>query len=196
MLLGRVGVLGGTFDPIHNVHLLMASEVARQLALDHVLFSPVGEPSHRDPSGLSPAHHRRAMTLAALRGESKFGLTTVDMTRTKPTYTIDTVRDLRAMLGPSAELYVIVGADNLAELLDWKESDELVRLAHVVGTARIGYRLTDPGITPGRLTMLDIPKLPISSTLIRSLVKRGLPISHLTPLAVAQYIEEHGLYAA
>jgi nicotinate-nucleotide adenylyltransferase len=190
----RLGALIGTFDPVHHVHLLMAREASRALALDSVLFVPVGIPSHRDPALVSPALDRCAMVALALTAEHRFALSTVDADRPRPTYTIDTLRDLRGRFGSSADLFVIIGADNLIGLPGWRESAELFRLADFVGSSRRGYPLVDPGLPPGRLTLLRIRHLDISGTRIRNLVRSGRSISDLTPRPVARYIEERRLY--
>jgi nicotinate-nucleotide adenylyltransferase len=190
----RLGVLGGTFDPIHHVHLLMAREAIRRLRLDGVVFVPTGEPSHRDPAEVSAASDRCAMVRLALTDEARCALSTVDVRRPRPTYTVDTVRDLRARHGLMTDLYIIVGADNLADIPRWRDSAELLRLARVVGSSRLGYPLVDPGLPAGRLTLLPIPQLDVSATKIRALVGDGRPVHHLTPEAVARYIDDHGLY--
>jgi nicotinate-nucleotide adenylyltransferase len=192
----RLGVLGGTFDPIHYGHLLMAHEAVRVLALDIVLFVPTGLPSHRDPAPVSPATARCAMVARALRHEPRFGLSTVDVKRSRPTYTVDTVHDLRAEHGDAVDLHVLVGADNLASILEWHRSAELLRLVHVVGFARLGYGLLDPGLPSGRLTMLPVPRHGISATKVRGLVRDGRSASHLLPAAVARYIDDQGLYCS
>jgi nicotinate-nucleotide adenylyltransferase len=190
----RLGALIGTFDPIHHVHLLMAREASRALALDSVLFIPVGIPSHRDPALVSPASDRCAMVALALTTHRRFALSMVDADRRRPTYTIDTLRDLRDGVGSATDLFVIVGADNLLGLPEWRESAELFRLAEFVGSSRRGYPLVDPGLPPGRLTLLRIRHLDISGTKIRNLVRAGRSVSHLTPGPVARYIEERRLY--
>lgn len=191
---GRLGVFGGTFDPIHHGHLLIAREAARALALDTVLFVPTGLPSHRDPAGVIPASHRCAMVALALTCERRFALSTIDAKRPRPTYTVDTLRDLRSEHGFATELFVIVGADNLSNILLWHDSAELIRLSQVVGSSRLGHRLVDPGLPPGKLTTVSIPRHDISATMIRTLVRHGQSARHLTPDAVARYIHDHGLY--
>ncbi len=190
----RLGVLGGTFDPIHNVHLLMARRAARALELDCVLFVPAGTPSHRDSAVVSPASDRCEMVARALAGERRFTLSTIDVERPGPTYTVDTLSDVRAEFGPNVELYVIIGADNLANLLQWHDSERLLRLGHFVGLSRLGYRLVDPGVPPGRLTLVEIPCLDISGTRIRALVRDGRSVRQLTPDPVTRYIVDRGLY--
>jgi nicotinate-nucleotide adenylyltransferase len=190
----RLGVLGGTFDPIHYGHLLMAHEAVRTLALDTVLFVPTGLPSHKDSTGISPASERCGMVEGALMSKPNFKLSFIDVERSSPTYTIDTVRDLRAEHGDAVELHVLVGADNLGHILEWRRSAELLRLAHIVGFSRLGYGLVNPGVPSGKLMLLHVPRHGISATKIRELVSEGRSASHLIPPAVARYIDERGLY--
>lgn len=192
----RIGVLGGTFDPIHFGHLLMAREALRAVELDTVLFAPTGRPSHRDPSAISCARHRCAMVRLALSGERRYALSTLDVMRPKPTFTIDTVRDLRTQYGPIPEFYFIVGADNLVDIPKWSNSAQLVRLTHFVACSRSGYPLRDPGLPPGQLTMLNVPRHDISSTKIRRFVREKRSIFHLTTGSVVRYIRDQQLYEA
>lgn len=192
----RVGVLGGTFDPIHNEHLLVARVAAWVLRLDRVLFVPVGEPSHRDATALSPSHHRCAMVECAIADDDRFEVSTVDVDRSRPTYTIDTLDDLATVLPSAAAVHLLVGADNLADLRSWHRSDELVHRTHVVGASRWGHPLANPGLPLDRLTLLAVPHGNMSGTRIRGRVADGLPIRHLVPPAVARYIDRHALYRA
>lgn len=194
MYRARIGILGGTFDPIHHVHLLMAREAARILDLDVVLFVPVGQPAHRDSALVTDAGHRCAMVTAAIKEEPRFAISMVDVKRPKPTYTYDTLHDLRDSYGVDTDFFFIVGADNLAYIPQWYRGSELTALAHFVGSSRRGYPLADPGFPSGQLTLLTIPHRNISSTRIREHVARGRPITRLTPKAVARYISQHGLY--
>lgn len=191
----RIGVLGGTFDPIHYGHLLMADRALRHLELETVMFVPTGRPSHRDPDVVSCALDRCAMTRLALDGKPNYRVSMVDVLRPKPTYTIDTIQDLRAQLGFASEFYLIIGADNLASLLQWAEADQLAQLVHFVACSRSGYSLKDPGLPRGRLIKLRIPHHEISSSRIRQLVRSGCPISQLTTPSVISYIQEKGLYS-
>lgn len=190
----RIGVLGGTFDPIHHVHLLMARETTRILNLDVVLFVPVGHPSHRDSAHVTDVSHRCAMVTAAIREEPRFAISMVDIKRPKPTYTYDTLHDLRGTCGADTDFFFIVGADNLANIPQWHRGSELMALANFVGSSRRGYPLADPGFPPDRLTLLKIPYRNVSSTMIRDRVAHGQSITRLTPRAVARYISQHGLY--
>jgi nicotinate-nucleotide adenylyltransferase len=190
----RIGVFGGTFDPIHHGHLLTAREALRALDLETILFVPVGDPSHRDPACVTSADHRCAMINAAISGQRRFAISTVDVERPKPTYTFDTLRDLRIIYGADNEFFFIVGGDNLARIPRWYRSRELMTLAHFVGLSRPGYPLTDPGFPQGQLTLLTIRQQGISGTKIRDRVTQGRSITRLVPRTVERYIAEHSLY--
>ena len=145
----RVGIMGGTFDPIHHGHLVAASEVASLFDLDEVVFVPTGEPWQKSEREVSPAEHRYLMTVIATASNPRFWVSRVDIDRAGPTYTIDTIRDIAA-LRPDAELYFITGADALAQILSWKDAEEALKLAHFVGVTRPGYELSDAHL-PQRL---------------------------------------------
>jgi nicotinate (nicotinamide) nucleotide adenylyltransferase len=190
----RVGVFGGTFDPVHRMHLVIAGEVLRVMEFDRILFVPVGASSHRDPACVTPARDRCAMIAAAIRDEPGFALCRVDVARPRRTYTVDTVADLRAQHGPDTELFLIVGADTLSQVPTWRRGAELMRTTRFVGVSRVGYRLADPGFPPGGLTLVHVPPLRSSASSIRSRVARGLPLDDLVPDEVRQYINDHSLY--
>jgi nicotinate-nucleotide adenylyltransferase len=187
----RIGVMGGTFDPIHHGHLVAASEVAQSFDLDEVLFVPTGMPYQK--SGVTESEHRYLMTVIATASNPRFTVSRVDMDRTGPTYTIDTLRDLRAE-HPDAELYFISGADAIAQILDWKDVRELWSLAHFVAVSRPGHPLTISGLPESDVSLLEVPALAISSTDCRSRVNRGYPVWYLVPDGVVQYISKHHLY--
>ncbi len=195
----RLGVMGGTFDPIHHGHLVAASEVGSIFGLDEVVFAPTGEPwqKSRHPEGqVSPKEHRYLMTVIATASNPRFTVSRVDLERSGPTYTIDTLRDLRAQWGPDTELFFITGADALAQILTWKNAEELFELAHFVGVTRPGHRLTDDGLPTDRVSLLEVPAMSISSTDCRERVERGEPVWYLVPDGVVQYIGKHRLYRA
>src|SRR5437870_8899691 len=138
----RVGIMGGTFDPIHHGHLVAASEVESLFGLDEVIFVPTGEPWQKSERQISPAEHRYLMTVIATASNPRFWVSRVDIDRAGPTYTIDTLRDLRAERGDEDELFFITGADALSRMMSWQDVNELFALAHFVGCTRPGHRLT------------------------------------------------------
>ena len=190
----RIGVMGGTFDPIHLGHLVAASEVAHRFLLDRVVFVPTGEPWQKSHRRVTPSEDRYLMTVIATAADPRFSVSRVDVDREGPTYTVDTLRDIRAELGSEHEYYFITGADALAEILSWREPDEVLRLAHLVGVTRPEHVLSDPGRAPGRVTLLEIPALAISSSDIRQRVSRGEPIRYLVTPGVEAYVAKVGLY--
>jgi nicotinate-nucleotide adenylyltransferase len=191
----RVGVMGGTFDPIHHGHLVAASEVQTLFDLDEVVFVPTGEPWQKDAASVSPAEDRYLMTVIATASNPRFTVSRVDIDRQGPTYTIDTLRDLRAQR-PDAELFFITGADALAQILSWKDVDELWKLARFIGVTRPGHELTDRGLPVNHVTLQEVPAMAISSTDCRERVGAGHPIWYLVPDGVVQYIAKYHLYRA
>jgi nicotinate-nucleotide adenylyltransferase len=187
----RVGVMGGTFDPVHHGHLVAASEVAQWFDLDEVIFVPTGEPWQK--TEVSPGEHRYLMTVIATASNPRFTVSRVDIDRDGPTYTIDTLRDLKAQR-PDAELFFITGADAIAQILSWRDHDELWDLAHFVAVSRPGHILNTDGLPSDDVSQLEIPALAISSTDCRDRVQRGHPVWYLVPDGVVQYIAKHHLY--
>ena len=191
--------MGGSFDPIHYGHLVAASEVAHRFDLDRVIFSPTGEAWHKETEGRAPAELRYLMTVVATAGDPRFHVTRVDIDRPGPTYTVDTLRDLREefdrdLPGETHEWYFITGADALSEILGWRDPDQVVAAAHLVGVTRPGHVLADPGLPSARVALVEVPALAISSSDIRDRVRRGAPIRYLLPTGVAHLIAKHGLY--
>ena len=191
----RIGVMGGTFDPIHIGHLVAASEVAHRFTLDRVVFVPTGQPWQKSDRRVSAPEDRYLMAVIATAADDRFSVSRVDVDRDGPTYTVDTLRDIRAELGDEHDYHFITGADALGEILSWREPDEVLRLAHLVGVTRPGHVLADPGLAPGRVTLLEIPALAISSSDIRARVARGEPIRYLVTPGVEAYVAKVGLYA-
>lgn len=192
----RVGIMGGTFDPIHHGHLVAASEVQSWFDLDEVLFVPTGQPWQKADREVSPAEHRYLMTVVATAANPRFEVSRVDIDRDGPTYTIDTLRDVAAAM-PDADLYFITGADAMAAILTWRDHEELFELAHFVGCTRPGHEMDDDtleGLPRERITLVEIPALAISSTDCRNRVLSGEPVWYLVPDGVVQYIGKHGLY--
>jgi nicotinate-nucleotide adenylyltransferase len=188
----RLGVMGGTFDPIHHGHLVAASEVAGEFDLDEVVFVPTGHPWQKAESSVSPAEHRYLMTVIATASNPRFTVSRVDIERKGPTFTVDTLRDLKR-LRPEADLFFITGADVMAEILTWKGAEELWELAHFVGVTRPGHHLAAPVGSSG-VTLLEVPAMAISSTDCRTRVAAHKPVWYLVPDGVVQYIAKYGLY--
>ena len=189
----RLGVMGGTFDPVHHGHLVAASEVQNLFSLDEVAFVPSGEPWQKAGKLVSPAEHRYLMTVIATASNPGFWVSRVDIDRPVPTYTIDTLRDLSAQ-HPDAELFFITGADALEQILSWKDADELFGLAHFVGVTRPGYVLSDDHLPRDAVSLVEVPAMAISSSACRERVLAGRPVWYLVPDGVVQYIGKHRLY--
>jgi nicotinate-nucleotide adenylyltransferase len=189
----RLGVMGGTFDPVHHGHLVAASEVAARFGLDEVVFVPTGQPSFKQDSVVSEAEHRYLMTVIATASNPRFTVSRVDVERAGLTYTVDTLRDLKAER-PDADLYFITGADAIAQILTWKDAAELFDMAQFVAVTRPGHALSVAGLPQGRVDVLEIPALSISSTDVRARARAGEPVWYLVPDGVVQYIAKHRLY--
>ena len=192
-----MGVLGGTFDPVHTGHLIVAQEAASAMGLDGVIFVPARHPWRKGDRPISPAEQRLEMLCLALEGEPTFTISRVDLDRAGPSYTVDTLSDL----GEEASLYFILGWDALRELPRWWQPGRLVEMCHLVAVPRPGSLRPDlealdrevPGIA-GRARLLEEPLIGISSTEVRRRVREGLPIRFLVPEAVEGYVKDNGLY--
>lgn len=189
----RLGVMGGTFDPVHHGHLVAASEVQNLFSLDEVAFVPSGQPWQKAGKLVSSAEHRYLMTVIATASNPRFWVSRVDIDRPGPTYTIDTLRDLAAQ-HPDAELFFITGADALEQIVSWKDADELFALAHFVGVTRPGYVLSDDHLPRDAVSLVEVPAMAISSSACRERVLAGRPVWYLVPDGVVQYIGKHRLY--
>jgi nicotinate-nucleotide adenylyltransferase len=189
----RIGVMGGTFDPVHHGHLVAASEVAARFGLDEVLFVPTGEPTQKDSREVSPAEDRYLMTVIATASNPRFTTSRVDIDRPGPTYTVDTLTELHERY-PEAKLFFITGADALSQILSWRRVEELFRWAHFVGVTRPGYELNNDHLPQDAVTLVEVPAMAISSTDCRRRVRAGLPVWYLVPDGVVQYITKRGLY--
>ena len=185
--------MGGTFDPIHHGHLVAASEAASRFGLDEVVFVPTGEPWQKADTQVSPAEHRYLMTVVATASNPRFTVSRVDIDREGPTYTIDTLRDLRE-LRPDDELFFITGADALSQILSWKGVDQLWDLAQFVGVTRPGHELSDKGLPKDKVVLKEVPAMSISSTDCRDRVRDEEPVWYLVPDGVVQYINKYQLY--
>jgi nicotinate-nucleotide adenylyltransferase len=188
----RIGIMGGTFDPIHHGHLVAASEVAARFDLDEVVFVPTGQPYEKGK--VSPAEDRYLMTVIATASNPRFHVSRADIDRDGPTYTVDTLRDMRAIFGADTELYFITGADALARILGWKDALEMLTMAHFVGVTRPGFELSDAHLPADTVTLVEVPAMAISSSACRNRVADGQPVWYLVPDGVVQYINKRGLY--
>lgn len=189
----RIGIMGGTFDPIHLGHLVTAEQARADLHLDEVVFVPAGQPWQKD--GTTPAEHRYLMTVLATAANPAFTISRVEIEREGPTYTVDTLRAIRAAC-PDDDLFFITGADAMVNILTWKSADECLELAHFVAATRPGHdvaTLKAEGLAE-RLTFLDVPALAISSTDVRERFMAGRSVRYLIPREVEEYARKHGLY--
>jgi nicotinate-nucleotide adenylyltransferase len=185
--------MGGTFDPIHNGHLVAASEVAGLFGLDEVVFVPTGQPWQKNDRAVSPPEDRYLMTVIATASNPRFTVSRVDIDRAGPTYTIDTLTELHEQR-PDDEMFFITGADALEQIVGWRGHERLFELAHFVGVTRPGFHLADSHLPEGVVSLVEVPALAISSTDCRDRVGRGMPVWYLVPDGVVQYIEKRGLY--
>jgi len=189
----RIGVMGGTFDPVHHGHLVAASEVGSRFQLDEVVFVPTGEPWQKTDRQVSAAEDRYLMTVIATASNPSFTVSRADIDRDGPTYTIDTLTEMHETY-PDAELFFITGADALEQILSWHKVDEMFEYAHFIGVTRPGYRLDGEHLPGGSVTLVEVPAMAISSTGCRDRVAAGEPVWYLVPDGVVQYISKRGLY--
>jgi len=186
--------MGGTFDPVHYGHLCAANEVRDRYELDEVVFVPTGHPWQKQDRVVSPAEDRYLMTVVATASNPRFSVSRIEVDRPGPTYTVDTLKQLKAAYD-DAELFFITGADALAQILAWQSSADLFALAHFVGVSRPGYDVVDvSGFPTGSVTLLEVPALAISSSDCRARVAGGHPVYYLVPDGVVQYIDKRHLY--
>ena len=184
----RLGVLGGSFDPIHLGHLILGETAREQLSLDKVMFIPAGNQWRKEGRGVAAAEYRLAMVRLAVDGNSAFEVSTMEIDRDGPTYTVETLAQLHAE-SPGIEISFIVGVDALADMPHWKEPRRIFELAMVCVAARVGEAVEDD-----RVTRIEMPEVNISSSVVRERVKEGKSIRYLVPDAVERYVREHGLY--
>ncbi|MEE6310899.1 nicotinate-nucleotide adenylyltransferase [Plantactinospora veratri] len=190
----RIGIMGGTFDPIHHGHLVAASEVADRFELDEVVFVPTGQPWQKADEPVSSAEDRYLMTVIATASNPRFQVSRADIDRGGPTYTVDTLRDLHSEYGPKVQLFFITGADALEKILSWKDLDQMFELAHFIGVTRPGFVLSDAHLPADTVSLVEVPAMAISSTDCRARVAAGGPLWYLVPDGVVQYIAKRRLY--
>jgi len=184
----RLGVLGGSFDPVHDGHLALGEAALKQLSLDKILFMPAGQQWRKAGRDVAPPEDRLEMIRLAIGGNPKFEVSTMEVEREGPTYTIDTLKALRAELS-GVEIFFIVGADALADMPNWREPERIFELATVCVVAR-----ADEAVTDDRVTRIEMPEVEVSSSELRERVKKGRSVADLVPEAVERYLEEHKLY--
>ncbi|RZQ60418.1 nicotinate-nucleotide adenylyltransferase [Amycolatopsis suaedae] len=189
----RIGVMGGTFDPIHHGHLVAASEVQSRFDLDEVIFVPTGQPWQKSARVVTKAEDRYLMTVIATASNPVFSVSRVDIDRGGQTYTVDTLRDLRREY-PDVDLFFITGADALEQILTWRNAENLFDLAHFIGVTRPGYHLNDHHLPSGKVSLVEVTAMAISSTGCRERVQRGEPVWYLVPDGVVRYIDKKRLY--
>ncbi|MDH7577214.1 MAG: nicotinate-nucleotide adenylyltransferase [Bacillota bacterium] len=195
----RIGIMGGTFDPIHYGHLVTAEAAREKYRLQRVIFVPSGHPPHKDPGTVTDFWHRYLMVILAVVSNPYFEVSRLEYERGGVTYTIDTVREFRHRYGTDTELFFITGADAILEIFTWKQSEELLAMCRFIAATRPGYDLGQLNsllgeFYQGAVSVLEIPVLSISSSDLRRRVKMGLSLKYLVPEGVEFYIEQHGLY--
>lgn len=193
----RIGIMGGTFDPIHYGHLVTAEEALVQFNLDRVVFMPTGHPVRKTHRTVTPAEHRYLMTVIATASNPDFEVSRLEVDRPGATYTVDTMLQLRDIHGPQAELYFITGADAVWEILTWKDSDRLAGVCTFIAATRPGYdlsRFSAEDASRMHIEFMEVPALAISSTDIRERIAERRPVRYLLPEAVATYIAKNDLY--
>lgn len=197
----KIGIMGGTFDPIHIGHLVTAEAVRNEYSLDRVLFIPAANPPHKKDQHVTPAFHRYIMTAMATYSNPFFHVSSIEMDRPGPSYTIDTIYELRKRYGTQTEIYFITGADAIQEIPTWDRIEELLGICHFIAATR-------PGCVPSvdnikehfgelgeqKIHRLNTPELEISSTDIRERIKKGYSIKYIVPESVENYIIKEGLY--
>ncbi|MBQ5759126.1 MAG: nicotinate-nucleotide adenylyltransferase [Schwartzia sp.] len=197
----RIGIMGGTFDPIHVGHLMTAEAVRDEFGLDKVLFIPAAVPPHKLDQQVTDARHRYLMTVLATTSNPHFDVSSIEMDRPGPSYTIDTIYELRRQYGENTDLFFITGADAIAEIPTWDRIEELLGLCQFIAATRPGFLPNVDNIKEyfgelgsARIHRLETPELEISSTNIRDRLKRGFSIKYIVPPAVEDYIYKEGLY--
>jgi nicotinate-nucleotide adenylyltransferase len=197
----KIGVLGGTFDPVHTGHMVIAEAAMQEVGLSRVIFITAGDPWLKGRRCIATSEHRLAMTELAITENLSFSAASIDIDRPGPSYTVDTLNELKSELGVDAELYFILGMDAVASFPKWKEPERIISICRLVAAKRPGCLYIDmkklerdlPGISK-HITILNNPLSDISSSAIRERVASGLPITGLVPAAVERYITEQGLY--
>ncbi|MDD3520206.1 MAG: nicotinate-nucleotide adenylyltransferase [Actinomycetota bacterium] len=202
----KIGIMGGTFNPIHHGHLVTAAEALNQFELEKVIFIPSGDPPHKDYREEEIAEHRYLMTVIATSSNSNFFVSRIEIDRKGKSYTIDTLKELKSIHGADTEFFFITGADAILEILTWKKTEEIINLCYMIAATRPGYnllrleelkkdfaRITNNNVED-KILVMEVPALAISSTDIRERIRSNRPIDYLVPEGVSNYILKHGLY--
>ena len=197
----KTGMLGGTFDPVHLGHLSIAEEAMISQGLSQVIMIPAGQPAFKSNKKVAQAEHRLAMLRLAVEGRSNLHVSEIEIKRPGPSYTIDTIAQLRKSSGAESDLYFIVGWDSLMQLPEWREPSRIIEMCKLIAVPRPGYRRPDmkmleeeiPGITQ-RTVLLDKPRIDLSASNIRNMVAEGEPIDRFVPASVVEYIKKYNLY--
>ena len=198
----KMGVLGGTFDPVHLGHLMMAEEARVSLDLSEIIFVPAGQPLLKPARPITPAEHRLQMLHLAIADRPYFKVSAMEIERPGPSYTVDTIDELRGQYGSKEEIFFILGWGSLAQLPEWREPSRLIKMCYLVAVPRPGFKRPNlealeasiPGILQ-RVVFLDKTRVDISASAIRERAARGLPLRHLVPELVEEYIRKHKLYS-
>lgn len=198
----KIGLLGATFDPVHLGHIVAADEARLALGLAEVLFIPAGQPRLKGHTTVAPAMHRVAMARLAIAGRPDYKISEIEIKRLGASYTVDTLAELRRVYSVKDEIYFILGWDSLEKFAQWREPLRIIEMCYLAAVPRPGWPQPDvaaleeavPGISD-RIILLEGPRVDISSTAIRELIKEGKDINNLVPAAVAEYINRHNLYS-
>lgn len=189
----RLGLMGGSFNPVHYGHLAAAEEAISKFSLDKVIFIPCGKPPHKEQSALAPAEDRFLMTAIAIAGNPLFEISRYEIDKAEPSYTVETMRYFKKIY-PETELYFITGADSVVELDTWHEPEHIFSYGHLIGATRPGYTVDKVPDVADQVLWMEIPALGISATDIRQRIEKGHPVTYLLPEKVLDYIKSRGLY--
>jgi nicotinate-nucleotide adenylyltransferase len=189
----RIGLLGGSFNPIHNAHLAAADQAVAEYGLELVIFMPCGVPPHKSLTGLAPGEDRYLMTVAAVASEPKYIVSRYELDKAEPSFTVDTMRFMKTEY-PEAELFLIVGEDSVRDFSAWRDPEQLFKLGTVLSAPRVGLPDHGGDIFGKLVRRLNMPVYEISATDIRNRIRDGLPVDRMLPTGVLEYIRKQGLY--
>ena len=191
----KIGLFGGTFDPIHNGHLIIAEWVREELQLEKIIFIPAGDPPHKQENNITSIKHRLAMVNLAIEKNEKFSLSDIEAKKAGKSYTVETLRTLQNKFSSQTNLFWIIGSDSLLDLPNWFQPDEIVRLAQIIVYPRTNYPVNEAAVRfKNRVLYVDSPLIDISSTLIRDRIRQEKSVRYLLPESVLNYIRRENLY--